>query len=468
MNKWKQNKRKWISRIAIGYFSCCDAFTKGRIRPPGSCLPGGACACCGHEFPCSGRERRSGHVDSGPSRSGGGNDSGSRGSGHPRARSDGRGRSVQRSSGSSRPNDCRGAGYGRGGRRTAPRAGCRSARPGRCCGRSDAGCASPAPDVAQTAPTNMNVSVRVDSPGDNGSVEQANAAVQPARPRLPRPPLSISRIRRSIRSRYRPPRRRRPIRRRRRPRQSLRRPATVGRGTGSGIAAMRYRISRSRRRSGHRTGPGTGIGIAEIRNPMPENTSGEKPPQYQPGVTQYRPININISIRINSPGNDGPVSQTNVAVVLAAPALPKLRIEVPSAPLPTQAGSAPVSSEAAAPLTFMAEVVGRRSSPIRPNRRRGRTNAAPPASPGAPQRRLRSRKACSCRRLRRGIGVISPPRSASAPRLRSRSGSRRPPRLRRASPGPRRSRRSSGRRRGIPPLRLARRRLRSAPPASHP
>src|SRR6187431_2558161 len=34
----------------------------------------------------------------------------------------------------------------------------------------------PAPDVAQASPTNVNVSVRVDSPGDNGSVEQTNAA----------------------------------------------------------------------------------------------------------------------------------------------------------------------------------------------------------------------------------------------------------------------------------------------------
>ena len=37
--------------------------------------------------------------------------------------------------------------------------------------------APPTPDVAQTAPTNVNVSVRVNSPGDNGSVEQVNVAV---------------------------------------------------------------------------------------------------------------------------------------------------------------------------------------------------------------------------------------------------------------------------------------------------
>ena len=120
--------------------------------------------------------------------------------------------------------------------------------------------------------------------------------------------------------------------------------------------AIRSRISRSRRRSGRRTGPGTGTGIAERRISMPENTAAENPPQYQPGVTQYRPININISIRINSPGNDGPVTQTNIAVVVTAPALPKLRIEVP-APLPTQAGGAVVASASSTGLSFIAAVV---------------------------------------------------------------------------------------------------------------
>ena len=36
--------------------------------------------------------------------------------------------------------------------------------------------APPAPDVVQTAPTNVNISVRIDSPGDDGSVEQVNVA----------------------------------------------------------------------------------------------------------------------------------------------------------------------------------------------------------------------------------------------------------------------------------------------------
>ena len=91
---------------------------------------------------------------------------------------------------------------------------------------------------------------------------------------------------------------------------------------------------------------------------MSTNTVGEKPPQYQPGVTQYRPININISIRINSPGNDGPVKQTNnVAVVVLAPALPPVRVELPVIARRPKPGSASVGFQAlvspAPPIAFI-------------------------------------------------------------------------------------------------------------------
>ena len=88
-------------------------------------------------------------------------------------------------------------------------------------------------------------------------------------------------------------------------------------------------------------------------DPIPTNTAGQNPSQYQPGVTQYRPININISIRINSPGNDGPVSQKNVAVLVTAPVLPTIRIEVPVSPV-VQPQSASGSSETFAPLAPLA------------------------------------------------------------------------------------------------------------------
>ena len=89
-------------------------------------------------------------------------------------------------------------------------------------------------------------------------------------------------------------------------------------------------------------------------DPIPTNTAGQNTSQYQPGVTQYRPININISIRINSPGNDGPVSQTNVAVLVTAPVLPTIRIEVPVSPVAQASERATGGSETFAPLAPLA------------------------------------------------------------------------------------------------------------------
>jgi hypothetical protein len=40
--------------------------------------------------------------------------------------------------------------------------------------------------------------------------------------------------------------------------------------------------------------------------------------QYQGDAVQYRPVNISVSIRISSPGNDGPVAQTNLVRVQAS------------------------------------------------------------------------------------------------------------------------------------------------------
>lgn len=77
---------------------------------------------------------------------------------------------------------------------------------------------------------------------------------------------------------------------------------------------------------------------------MPKNWTwiwncGENPGQYQnTTVSQYQPSNVNISIRIASPGNDGPVSQANVAiaahvgpvVIAATPAVPAIVAPLPA------------------------------------------------------------------------------------------------------------------------------------------
>ncbi len=71
------------------------------------------------------------------------------------------------------------------------------------------------------------------------------------------------------------------------------------------------------------------------------NSGSQSASQYQPVTSQYQPINVNISIRIASPGNDGPVVQTNLA--LAMPVIVQTASNH-SAPLPVQWLPSPVAS----------------------------------------------------------------------------------------------------------------------------
>ena len=199
------------------------------------------------------------------------------------------------------------------------------------------------PLVEQTAPTNVNISVRIGSAGDNGPVAQVNAALGIVEP--------------SEAPRYQPqtPQYQAPI-----PDDPASEAATVAEPTASGTDS---------------DGSGStwtwtwdcGSAIPEIplgsalaglnwnwnwnwncggsEEPQ-ENSDQQSTPQYQPVVTQYRPININISIRINSPGNDGPVVQTNVAVAVVPPIVQIPVIQVPpvvSAP-PVLGGGTPVAA----------------------------------------------------------------------------------------------------------------------------
>jgi hypothetical protein len=174
---------------------------------------------------------------------------------------------------------------------------------------------APPASVDQAEPTNVNVSVRIDSPGDNGSVDQVNAAdadavSQPDDPQ-PQPP----------------------------PGESTAAPAAASPESPVPADASEWNWNWS----------------WNCADPVPElpadpsgsmqnwiwnwdwdcgapglpngNTSGQSGVQYQPGVSQYRPVNINISIRINSPGNDGPVRQTNIASATTTFVLPTIRID---------------------------------------------------------------------------------------------------------------------------------------------
>ena len=151
----------------------------------------------------------------------------------------------------------------------------------------------------------------------------------------------------------------------------------------------------------------------------------QPPEQYHsetPDVSvtpQQQPSNVNVSIRINSPGDDGPVVQINgndnVVDVVQAPAAPRAgRPERPPAQDPPEDG---------APAAGVAERLGvgldlgvlRRG---RPGRRRP-TPAACPAGPGAG------------RAMRRRTRRASSPKASPTP---SRTSSRAPSRRSRRSP----------------------------------
>jgi hypothetical protein len=83
-----------------------------------------------------------------------------------------------------------------------------------------------------------------------------------------------------------------------------------------------------------------------------EKSKTELPSQYHPGAAQYQPINVNISIRAWSPGNDGPVSQTNIAHTTAAIVASALPVFSPIfRPTPGSSSAASPSSPGPAPTT---------------------------------------------------------------------------------------------------------------------
>lgn len=229
----------------------------------------------------------------------------------------------------------------------------------------------PDPPVLQVDPTNVNVSIRVDSPGDDGAVTQGNVAVQGVPPQYqPEPPQ------------YQPvvP-----------PAESAgpdTRPSEPLQGSTAAVADGSWDWTWN-----------WGCGDAPIGDvaipsgvatqnwnwnwtwncgsdePLRSDSREEYPPGYQAPPKQYRPVNINVAIRINSPGDNGPVVQANVAVGVTVPtaSLPPLPValqppvpaaspslEAPPAPAPqsAQAEGEPGSSIGAAPVAAREEEDG--------------------------------------------------------------------------------------------------------------
>ncbi len=201
---------------------------------------------------------------------------------------------------------------------------------------------APDPAVAnQLQPVNVNVSIRIDSPGDNGAVEQVNAAAVAvgAPPAAPSPEQY-----QPAPAQYQPPQAP--------PQPSAAPPAspapaapesgwtwtwTCGGTVTDVLPAGGTSASLPENWTWNWNWNCGDAGIAD------GNSNPESIGQYHPGVTQYQPINLNISIRIGSPGNDGAVTQTNVAVVVVTPpvvTMPSLSLPVSTLPSSGPGGTA--------------------------------------------------------------------------------------------------------------------------------
>lgn len=208
--------------------------------------------------------------------------------------------------------------------------------------------AQAAPTAAQDEPANLNVSVRIDSAGDEGPVTQVNVAAGTP-PEQYRPDAS----------RYQPvvptdmsvdePAA---------PSQAADEPAwewEVSPGCGGEPAASVSAPSQALTRNWIWKWRWN-CASDESEN---ENTDLQSPKRYHPSTGQYRPVNINVSIRINSPGNNGPVVQTNVAVAVSVPSVPAVVVSAPAEPPAASPAAEPAVADPSV-LDFpegMAEVV---------------------------------------------------------------------------------------------------------------
>jgi hypothetical protein len=196
----------------------------------------------------------------------------------------------------------------------------------------DAPPVEPAAPVQQS-PTNVNVSVRIDSPGDDGAVTQVNVAADVAPPQYQPEPRRYQPVLPLADESSDPP-----TAEDAGP-EPEQQPADSWDWTWNwscgdapvGDIAVPFGIDTSDWNWNWNWVCG------DEESPAADNTD-ETTSGYQTTPAQYRPVNVNVSIRINSPGQNGPVVQTNVAVAVAAPApvavsLPDL-VESPVATIP--------------------------------------------------------------------------------------------------------------------------------------
>jgi hypothetical protein len=197
--------------------------------------------------------------------------------------------------------------------------------------------------VQQVQPVNVNISVRFDSPGDNGAVTQINAALSQPMPVAAPPEV-----------RYQAP-------------DPQYHDPSAANGAAAAPAAPAdpapapdspltpadswdWTWTWSWGTRSHRRLCSLGLSPADLELELELELRRKRKrkckyriaisSQYQPVTSQYQPINVNISIRIASPGNDGAVTQTNLAL-----AMPVVQTAVNHpAPLPVQWLPGPTAS----------------------------------------------------------------------------------------------------------------------------
>ena len=188
-------------------------------------------------------------------------------------------------------------------------------------------------DTPSTVTANVNVSVRIASPGDNGAVTQLNLARTGATAgggsattdRADAPDPSPTRLPDTTSSTAQNPDR-----------------------TASGAWYWNWDCLGAT--SGGTISPSLPEGVSFPSSWTWNWNCADNSSKYQSETpSRYQQVNANISIRISSPGNDGPVSQVNVGAALAV-SLPE-----PVRGLPAPAGSAPLPASVTAVLGAVLE-----------------------------------------------------------------------------------------------------------------
>lgn len=227
--------------------------------------------------------------------------------------------------------------------------------------------AQPVPTAAaqQVQPANVNVSIRVESPGDNGAVSQINGAIANVVAEFTAAAAPVAQYQ-PAESQYQAPAAPVAAAQPTQPAQQPAAPESPTTTTSAPAPAPAEQWDWTWQWScGEAISPEI---VLPANSAVPiwnwnwdwncgagassgENTQTQLPTQYQASATQYQPMNVNISIRILSPGNDGAVTQTNVAQANVAATIVSTTTQLVTQILQPVLQPAPAPGSSTAPTT---------------------------------------------------------------------------------------------------------------------